>query len=30
MIERNLEVGATGIVLIQNWTEALKRLVPVN
>jgi hypothetical protein len=30
MIERNLEVGATGIVLIQNWAEALKRLAPTN
>ena len=28
MIERNLEVGATGIVLIQNWFEELNRLVP--
>jgi hypothetical protein len=30
MIERNLEVGTTGIVLVQNWAEALKRLVPTN
>jgi hypothetical protein len=30
MIERNLEVGATSMVLIQNWAEELKRLVPAN
>jgi hypothetical protein len=30
MIERNLEVGATGIVMIQNWAEGLKRLVSKN